>query len=109
MTPSLFDLPLPAANADPVTSHEAAAEMTKCGARAAQMAAVLAAVKAHPGRTSAELARISGIDRHAIARRLPDLERMRQVERGEARVCTASVKKLRAVTWMVVDSGESAA
>lgn len=67
-------LPLPPAYSqrDPATSALAAARMDRTGARRRQVDQVVALVKAHPGCTSAELARISGLDRPMIARRLPD-------------------------------------
>lgn len=45
-----------AANADPVTSHQAAREVTRSGKRASQLFGVLELVKKHPLSTSLELA-----------------------------------------------------
>lgn len=107
---SLFDVipPAPfvearAANADPVTSHEAAARMTQSGKAAANAAVVLACLRVHPGCTSRELSELiesPGIDRHETARRLPDLERAGAVRKGAARVCRAGGTKV--VTWWPV-------
>jgi len=37
------------------------------------------------------------MDRHMVARRLPDLERDKLIERSEMRTCTASGRP--AITW----------
>ena len=54
-------------------SHIAADRLERSGRAAAQLAAVLDAVRAWPGRTSREIAAHTGLDRHMIARRLPEL------------------------------------
>lgn len=93
----------PAAKADPATSHEAARRMVESGKLNEQGEAVLALVLRWPGRTSAELAanaeakRIPGIDRHIVARRLPEIERSGRIFRGAAVVCKANGTK--AQTW----------
>lgn len=98
-----FDAPRPrspiAANADPVTSHLAAAEVTASGQRDTECEKVLAALKRHgPGITSLELsAQERELGRHTIARRLPDLERQGKVKRTGQRVCL--VGRRLAVTW----------
>lgn len=85
---------------DPITSHEAGAAITASGVRGTQQQAVLAAVQAQPGRTSAELAASSTLNRYTVARRLPELERLGEVIRGAVRECTASrLRAGRAVTW----------
>lgn len=95
-----------AANADPKTSHLAAEEFTKSGARKRQKTTVLEllriAVNRHGGmsRTSAELAAEWGMDRHAVARRLPDLEADGLVRRMGVRNC--GVGGGPAVTWIDV-------
>lgn len=92
-----------AAKADPATSHEAARLMVESGKLNEQGEAVLALVLRWPGRTSAELAgnaeaeRIPGIDRHIVARRLPEIERTGRIFKGAAVVCKANGTK--AVTW----------
>lgn len=89
--PGLFDHPAPlTAKGDPWTSREAARELTRSGMRAEQKLAVLKALQQHPGTTSAELARESGLDRFLCARRLPDLRADDLVTNGvpqETRVC----------------------
>lgn len=91
------------ANSDPDTSREAARRMVESGKLNEQGEAVLALVLRWPGRTSAELAanaeaeRIPGIDRHIVARRLPEIERTGRIFRGAAVVCKANGTK--AQTW----------
>lgn len=92
----LSSMPI-ARETDPETSHLAAEEVTTSGRRAVQQHAVLAAVMAHPGLTSRELAQAAGMDRYVAARRLPELEAAKRVRKGEARECRVS-KRL-AVTW----------
>lgn len=105
--PTLFDSfanrePI-AANVDPVTSHLAAAEITRSGLRASQKRAVLNAVARFPNRTSAELAGATRLDRYLVARRLPDLRQDGFVEQGEIRICRVTGHK--AVTWKACESG----
>ena len=59
---------------DPESSHQAEAEHTQTGRRADQQRQAAEAVRRWPGRTSSELARLSGMDRHALGRRLPEIE-----------------------------------
>lgn len=68
------DKPARARRCDPVSSHQAADEAERSGLIASQAEQTLAAVRAHPGRTSREIAERSGLDRHMVARRLPELE-----------------------------------
>ena len=93
------------ATADPVTSHEAAAAITASGTRAAQTRTVADVVKQKPGATSAELAAAFGMDRHMVAKRLPDAEKAGLVYRGPARVCetTRGKRPLQAVTWFPLE------
>jgi len=87
-----------AANVDPITSHLAAAEITSNGTRDTQKRAVLNALLEEPlNITSMELARRMGVDRHMVAKRLPDLEDDGLVERQPERNC--SVTKRKAITW----------
>lgn len=68
---------------DPDSSHLAADRMEKSGAMGEQMQAVLDAVKRYDGSTSKELAELSGLDRHAVARRLPELETKKLIHATE--------------------------
>lgn len=111
--PSLFDAPAfsnrapIAANVDPLSSHLAAQEITRSGRRGAQKRAVLEALKAAPERTSAELARFAGLDRYAVARRLPDLAHDGFAEQGPMRKCRITGRP--AVTWKPIVEGDNAA
>jgi predicted ArsR family transcriptional regulator len=88
----------PAARAtDPDTSHQAAAEITADGTRAAQQQRTLDGVTRYPGLTSRELAQRLGMDRHAIARRLPELEAADLVQKDQVRRCSIGGRS--AVTW----------
>ncbi len=85
---------------DPVTSYLAGEEMHAGGLAERQSEAILGLVTRHPGLTSRELADIAeGIDRHAIARRLPELERAGLVVRAGFRRCRAGGRV--SVTWML--------
>lgn len=81
---------------DPRSSHVAAirAELSHAG-RHRQIC--LNEVLKHHGQTSAEIALQVGLDRHQVARRLPELEKGGLVRKGLQRECKA--KGSRAVTW----------
>ena len=72
---------------DPETSHQAADAIRRSGALGRQQRLVLEAVKANPGKTAVELARIAGLDRYAVSRRLPELQPV-HVRRGPPRDCS---------------------
>lgn len=91
---------LPARNTDPDTSHEAAHELVDSGAQAQQQAQVATAVRQYPGLTSRELAFSAGLDRHMVARRLPELESDGLVVHGAPRICSMSRKRCQ--TWLPV-------
>jgi DNA-binding HxlR family transcriptional regulator len=105
--PGLFDPvePFPncgpiAANADPATSHITGREITESGLRGRQKLGVLVALRSRINPpTSAELAQLMHMDRHMVARRLPDLKHDGLVEQGEMRTCNVTGRK--AVTWRV--------
>jgi hypothetical protein len=68
------------------TSALAGVEVHGSGVAADQRARVFAAVMAHPGWTSAELAgAATGLDRYQVARRLPELEHEGRVVKGPHR------------------------
>lgn len=94
---SLFAGPALARRDDPITSQRAAREIESSGKADIQRRKVLTAVQSFPGKTSAELAPLAGLDRYACARRLPELERSGLVRRGEARICQAHGTA--AMTW----------
>lgn len=85
---------------DPVTSHEAAERVTRSGKAGTHAATILEAIKDIPGRTSAELAVATGLDRHEAARRCADLKRDGKVRQGEPRKC--GVNKTQGITWFPI-------
>ena len=86
-----------ARNTDPATSHEAAAQVERSGSAEVDRVRALQAVHQWPGSTSAELADRIGMDRHAIARRLPELREAGKVENGDKRACC--IKGTAQMTW----------
>jgi hypothetical protein len=84
LQPDLFQVESPAGHyrapeslarrSDPETSHEAAREIVASGTDAAQCERVLEALRRYPNHTSADLAKLSGIDRYVTARRLSELQ-----------------------------------
>lgn len=87
---------------DPASSHLAAAEVVRSGVRGEQQRGVLTAVWRWDGRTSAELARLAGMDRYAAARRLPELENRGLLRKGPIRPC--AVTRRPSVTWFLVEA-----
>lgn len=71
---------------DPPTSHLAAERVKASGKLAAHQIAIRQAIRRRPGMTYTEIAEATGLERHAVARRLKELE-PRWVKRGEARSC----------------------
>ena len=87
-----------ARSSDPLSSHLAAENFTRSGRRANQKRELLAWLRGQSmALTSAEIARDSGMDRHGVARRLPDLERDGTVVRCGMREC--GVNGGPALTW----------
>lgn len=85
---------------DPRSSKEAAKEITTTGRADREAAQVLAALRHHPGTTSRELAEISGLDYHTIARRLPELrDTAFLVENGANRPCRYGSQTREVMTW----------
>lgn len=82
---------------DPITSHEAAEELTLSGRRMAQAEEIDRLVGKHPGYTSRELSGLTRLDRYQVARRLSDLEHLGRVKKGARRVCLIGERN--AVTW----------
>jgi hypothetical protein len=98
----LFENTAPiAANADPITSHLAAEELTDSGARDAQKYAVLSALRLEiVPPTSRELSQAAKLDRYVVARRLPDLEADGWARKVGQRKC--SITDRQCVTWEAV-------
>jgi hypothetical protein len=82
---------------DPATSREAAERVTAIGSRADHIGRIVRAVRARPGRTSAELAQLTGLERHEAARRTADAEHQGSIHKGPPRVCSVGGRS--AVTW----------
>jgi DNA-binding MarR family transcriptional regulator len=69
-----FEHPM-ARTTDHDSSHVAADAMEATGTAQAQRHRVLELVRHWPGITSSNLARLGAVDRHMVARRLPELRR----------------------------------
>lgn len=95
----------PARSTDPSTSHEAAIRMVASGKQRAQQARTEEAVKRYPGQSSLHLAALTGLDRHMIARRLPELEKEGRVWRGPKAPCPSGTGS--ACTWWPVAPGQN--
>lgn len=94
----------PAARAsDAPSSHAAADEADQSGRRHRHQRIVAAVVATHPGCTSRELAGHCDLERHEIARRLPELVTAGDVVKGEARTC--SIGQRLATTWWPAVAG----
>lgn len=96
----------PARSTDPETSHDAARHIVASGAQALQQNQALDAVACHPGLTSNELARATGLDRYMLARRLPELCDRDLVVAKDQRKCNVSGRT--AYTWWPVVTGVAA-
>ena len=93
-TPPLFR------RTDPATSREAAAHMVETGKLGEAQQRVLALVRRSPGLTALMLAEVAGEwDPRVINRRLPELERLGLIRRGEPK---RQGTGRRAVTWWAV-------
>ncbi|MAH46986.1 winged helix-turn-helix domain-containing protein [Candidatus Pacearchaeota archaeon] len=86
-----------ARRSDPGTSHVAAAEVEASGSAKAQRALCLQTVRSTPGLTAAEIAVVTGLERHAPSRRLPELRDCGLVCNGTARPCRATGRL--SLTW----------
>ncbi len=84
---------------DAVGSFQAGARTHKTGVGSRKRLAVYHALRSNQGATSAELAKTAGLDRHDVARRLPELARAGWIVRGRRRRC--SVTGVECVTWFV--------
>jgi DNA-binding MarR family transcriptional regulator len=82
---------------DPVTSRQAAARVNTSGKAKAQREQVYGLIVQSPGRTTAELAEIHGVDRAMVARRCPELRERGLVENREPRICR--VNQTMALEW----------
>lgn len=83
---------------DPETSKEAGRHMVSSGRLKKAQGDALRWVREHPGRTATELAHAVGVfDPRVLNRRLPELERLGLVKRGEPRPCRVTSR--RAAVW----------
>ncbi|MDY0357075.1 MAG: helix-turn-helix domain-containing protein [Sedimentisphaerales bacterium] len=87
-------------NTDSLGSFKAGDRMAKSGLGGKRRARVYHALRQAQGSTSAELAKAAGLDRHDVARRLPELAKAGWVVRGRARMC--KVCAVPCTTWYVV-------
>lgn len=86
-----------ARRSDPTTSIEAARRVIASGSQDDHVGRIVRAVRARPGRTSAELAQLTGLERHEAARRTADAEHQGSIHKGAPRVCSVGGRS--AVTW----------
>lgn len=94
-----------ARSTDPQSSHIAAAALAESGALRVQHAKTEAAVMRHPGQSSLHLSTLTGLDRHMLGRRLPELAREGRIWRGPTARCATTGKP--ACTWWPVAPGEN--
>jgi DNA invertase Pin-like site-specific DNA recombinase len=69
---------------DPETSHAAAERVRRSGQVAAHQLLIRDAIQRRPGMTYVEIAEATGLERHAVGRRLKELEPV-HAKRGAAR------------------------
>jgi hypothetical protein len=94
----LFTRPVARARAtDPLTSFQAAGAVERTGRAASDRAKCMEVVRKHPGLTSGEIAELAGLERHASARRLPELRSAGMVRNGDARKCRLTGNQ--SLTW----------
>ena len=87
---------------DPISSYEAAEKTDAETDKATVYAALVNHLKARGFKpTSAELAKLSGLDRHMVGRRLPDLHHEKMVERSVDRYRKCRESKVTAYVWWV--------
>ncbi len=83
---------------DSESAHAAAAGVEDKRIAPDQRSVVLRLVERYPGKTSAELAgRCATLNRHQVARRLPELAETGAIRRGRQRTCRTCGR--RSVTW----------
>ncbi len=89
---------------DPLTSHQAAEEAEASGRAHAQRQLCLAEVLKNPGKTAAEIAVATGLERHAPSRRLPELREAGLVTNGRSRICAVTGRL--SITWFTAQPQE---
>jgi len=96
----MLNIQTPAARRNDIeSSYVAASEITKSGARQAQIEQVVSMVQKTNGMTSRELSVLHGADRYMVGRRMSEAEVAQEVEKGPIRICAQGNRK--AVTWWV--------
>ena len=83
---------------DPDTSSAAAIQHEGSGKAASNRELVLSYVRTFPGKTSSELAILTGLERHEAARRLADLKHIGEVYQGDRRACSTNGNFM--MTWL---------
>lgn len=94
-----------ARKSDPVTSHQAAAEVEASGTAARHHRMILDTLIREDGLTSDEIAKFAGLDRVAAARRMKELETEGRIRRGPPRKSVVSGRP--GVTWFLKSQGAS--
>lgn len=95
----------PARSSDPSSSHAAASELISTGKLLEQQTKAAVAVQRHPGHSSLHLSVLTGLDRHMLGRRLPELARQGRIWRGPSAPCATTGKP--ACTWWPVAPGDN--
>ena len=94
-----------ARSTDPTSSHVAAADLIATGKLLDQQTKAAVAVQRHPGQSSLHLSTLTGLDRHMLGRRLPELAREGRIWRGPSAPCATTGKP--ACTWWPVAPGSN--
>jgi DNA-binding IclR family transcriptional regulator len=83
---------------DPISSQDAADVMERTGLAKSQAQRVLAGLRRYPNSTSMELAKVAGLDRHMVGRRLSELREANLVQRidrnNDTVPCAVSEKRV---------------
>ena len=89
-----------ARKSDPATSHQAIAEHEASGKAESHRQRILENIKVVEGRTFGEIAVAVRLDAVEVMRRLNDLRKAGEIQKGYARVCR--VKGTHCLTWWLV-------
>ena len=93
-------------NTDPNTSHKAARDVEAAGTATTQRDLCLSAVCRCPGSTAGEISAATGIDRHTVSKRLPELRERKCVRNGKSRKCRSHGTQM--MTWWPVATASQA-
>jgi hypothetical protein len=86
-----------ARSTDPVTSHQAASNVSKTGSAARWQQVALDLIRRRPGMTARELESAGGYENGQIRKRLLEVMRGGLIHKGTARTCRVSGRQ--AATW----------